>query len=125
MDHPTHRYLHQPFRFGQGGGIALTDDPERHLADKVMAVLFTSPGERVNQPDFGVGLERVVFETLDPLTLSALEFRISQGLRRDLGDEVVFAGVDIEEQPERGQLLLHINYRRRGERVPRNLEIAL
>ncbi len=103
----------------------MTDDPERHLADKVMAVLFTSPGERVNLPDFGVGLERVVFETLDPLTLSALEFRISQGLRRDLGDEVVFAGVDIEEQPERGELLLRINYRRRGERVPRSLEITL
>ena len=120
-----HRYLHQPFRFGQRGGVALTDEPERHLTDKVMAVLFTAPGERVNQPDFGVGLERVVFETLDPLTLSALEFRISQGLRRDLGDEVVFEGVDIEQQPERGELLLEIHYRRRGERVPRILEIEL
>jgi phage baseplate assembly protein W len=125
MHRPNHRYLHQPFRFGQSGGIALSDDPERHLADKIMAVLFTSPGERVNQPDFGVGLERVVFETLDPLTLSALEFRISQGLRRDLGDEVEFAGVDIDEQSERGELLLRIDYHRRGERVPRNLEIAL
>lgn len=120
-----HRYLHQPFRFGQRGGVALTDDPERHLTDKVMAVLFTAPGERVNQPDFGVGLERIVFETLDPLTLSALEFRISRGLRRDLGDEVVFESVDIEAQPERGELLLQVNYRRRGERMPRNLEIEL
>lgn len=119
------RFLYQPFRFGRQGSVALTDDADRHLTDKVMAVLFTAPGERVNQPDFGVGLNRVVFETLDPLTLAALEFRISQGLRRDLGDEVQLDGVDIEETPERGELVLKIGYRRRSDRLPRNLEIVL
>ena len=119
------RFLFQPFRFGRQGGVALTDDADRHLTDKVMALLFTAPGERVNHPDFGVGLNRVVFETLDPLTLAALEFRISQGLRRELGDEIVVEGVDIDETPERGELTLHIAYRRRSDRIARNLEIAL
>lgn len=119
------RFLYQPFRFGRQGGVALTDDADRHLTDKVMAVLFTAPGERVNLPDFGVGLNRVVFETLDPLTLAAMEFRISQGLRRDLGDEVVLEGVDIESAPDNGELTLKIAYRRRSDRRPRNLEIVL
>jgi phage baseplate assembly protein W len=90
-----------------------------------MAVLFTAPGERVNAPDFGVGLNRVVFETLDPLTLAALEFRISEGLARDLGDEVSIEGVDVISDDSNGQLILDIGYRRRGERRPRHLEIEL
>jgi phage baseplate assembly protein W len=119
------RYIYQPFRFGRQGGVALTDDAERHLNAKIMAVLFTAPGERVNAPDFGVGLNRVVFETLDPLTLAALEFRISEGLARDLGDEVSIEGVDVTSDDNNGQLILDIGYRRRGERQARHLEIEL
>ncbi|NVB37030.1 GPW/gp25 family protein [Pseudenhygromyxa sp. WMMC2535] len=121
----SERFLHQPLRFGRQGGVAVTDDAERHLSDKIMAVLFTAPGERVNAPDFGVGLNRVVFETLDPLTLAALEFRISEGLARDLGDEIKLEGVDLRDEPERGELILEISYRRRGERQPRRLEVEL
>lgn len=122
----SERYIYQPFRFGRQGGVAITDDGDRHLSDKIMAVLFTAPGERVNQPDFGVGLNRVVFETLDPLTLAALEFRISEGLARDIGDDLHIDGVDVRA-PEQahGELILDIAYRRRGDRRARHLEIEL
>lgn len=119
------RYIYQPFRFGRQGGVAITDDDERHLSDKILAALFTAPGERVNQPDFGVGLNRVVFETLDPLTLAALEFRVSEGLARALGDELRLTGVDLRSDPPRGELVLEIGYRPRGQRETRKLEIEL
>lgn len=128
------RYLLQPFRFGaredgsipeRRNGVALTEDPDRHLRDKILAVLFTRPGERVNQPRFGVGIDRAVFEPLDELTLGALEFHVSQGLRRDLGGEVIVERVDLIANPEAGELLLQIGYQRRSDRVPRNLEIVL
>ena len=47
------RYIFFPFRFG-AQGVALTDDPNRHLRDMVEAVLFT------NLPQVRVLLHRVL-----------------------------------------------------------------
>jgi phage baseplate assembly protein W len=119
-------FIYQPFKLRDDrGAIAVTDDADRHLRDKILAILFTAPGERVNQPRFGVGLDRSVFEPLDPLTVAAVEFRISEGLRRDLGDEALIEAVDIVAEPQTGQLLISIDYRRAVDRGRRNLEIAL
>jgi phage baseplate assembly protein W len=119
------RFIFQPFKLGLQGGVAVTDDPNRHLRDKVLAVLFTAAGERVNRPDFGVGLNRAVFETLDEIRLAALKFHVSQGLNRELGDEFLLDNVDLIATPERGELEIHIEYRRRTDRIPRTLEIKL
>lgn len=119
-------YIIQPFKLRDDrGAIAVTSDADRHLRDKILAVLFTAPGERVNEPRFGVGLDRTVFETLDPLTVSAVQFRIADGLRRDIGDEALIDGVSVETDPDNGQLLISIDYRRRIDRAPRNLEIVV
>jgi len=119
-------FAYQPFKLRDDrGAIAVTEDADRHLRDKILAVLFTAPGERVNAPRFGVGLSRTVFEGLDDLTIAAVEFRVGEGLRRDLGDEALVDGVDVEADPVSGQLLISIGYRRRTDRRPRNLEIVL
>jgi phage baseplate assembly protein W len=119
-------YVIQPFKLRDDrGAIAVTGDADRHLRDKIIAILFTAPGERVNEPRFGVGLDRTVFESLDPLTVSAVQFRIADGLRRDLGDEALIDRVSIETDPDNGQLVISIDYRRRIDRAPRNLEIVV
>ena len=42
-------FVYQPFKLRDDrGAIAVTDDADRHLRDKILAVLFTAPGERVN-----------------------------------------------------------------------------
>lgn len=119
-------FIYQPFKLRDDRGtIAVTDDADRHLRDKILAVLFTAPGERVNAPRFGVGLDKTVFEGLNELTIAAAEFRIAEGLRRELGAEVLVDGIDVGTDPGNGQLIISINYRRRSDRVPRNLEIGL
>jgi uncharacterized protein len=119
-------YVIQPFKLRDDrGAIAVTDDADRHLRDKILAVLFTAPGERVNEPSFGVGLDRAVFEPLDPLTVTALQFRIADGLRRDLGDDALIDAVSVDTDADSGQLLISIDYRRRIDRAPRNLEIVV
>jgi phage baseplate assembly protein W len=119
-------FVYQPFKLrADRGAIAVTDDADRHLRDKVLAVLFTAPGERVNNPRFGVGLDRTVFEGLDELTIGAVEFRIAEGMRRELGDEAVIDAVGIETDPDNGRLLISIDYRRRTDLSPRNLEIVV
>ena len=119
-------FVYQPFKLrADRGAIAVTGDADRHLRDKVLAVLFTAPGERVNNPRFGVGLERTVFEGLDELTIAAVEFRIAEGMRRELGDEAVIDRVGIEVDPANGQLLISIDYQRRADLSLRNLEIVV
>lgn len=119
-------YLYQPVKLrDERGALAVTDDADRHLRDKVLAVLFTAPGERVNSPRFGVGLNRQVFEPLDELTAGAIEFRIAEGLRRELGAEAEVSAVDVRVGPEEGELLVEISYTRRADRVARILEVGL
>jgi phage baseplate assembly protein W len=121
----TGLFLYQPLQLRAEGRLAVTDDADRHLRDKVMAILFTAPGERVNNPRFGVGLNRMVFEPLDELVLAAAEFRVSEGLRRDLGDEALIEDVTFEARPEEGVLLLAITLRRKAERQARRIEVLL
>ena len=45
-------YLDFPFDF-DGSGRAARTDPDDHIKDMIYQVLFTSPGERVNLPNFG------------------------------------------------------------------------
>ena len=111
-----------PFHFDGRGRTAQTGD-EEHIRDLIEQVLFTSPGERVNRPRFGVGLNRAVFEGLSDLSLAAMEFAVTEGLRRDIGDECIIDAVDLA--PGDNELLLTITYRRRTDRQPRNLEIVL
>ena len=119
-------YLLQPFRLRDDrGAIAVIDDIDQHLRDKVVAVLFTAPGERVNEPRFGVGLNRMVFEQVDELTAGALEFRISEGLRRELEPDAEVTDVDVTGGPQQGELLVAISYLRRADRAARTLEVVL
>lgn len=121
----TDRFILQPLRVGARGGVALTGDVDRHLRDKIEAVLFTAPGERVNEPEFGAGVDRSVFGELSELGAAALEFTITQGLQRDLGDEVSVEGVDVVADEPDGALVVRISYSRRADRKPRNLEVRL
>jgi phage baseplate assembly protein W len=119
-------FVYQPFKLrADRGAIAVTGDADRHLRDKILAVLFTAPGERVNKPRFGVGLDRTVFEALDELTIAAVEFRIAEGIRRELGDEAVIEAVGVEVDPDNAQVLISIDYQRVSDRSQRNLEIVV
>jgi uncharacterized protein len=120
------RFLSQPIRYlGDRATLALTSDADRHLRDKLLAILFTSPGERVNRPEFGVGLRRTVFEGIDELMLAALRFRIIQGLRRDIGPEVEIENLRIEARPDDGEISIFIDYRRIVDDVSHGLEVRL
>ena len=119
-------FLRQPFKLrDERGAIAVIDDADLHLRDKVLAVLFTAPGERVNNPRFGVGLNRTVFEQLDDLTAGAVEFRIAEGLRRELSADADVGSVDVGIGPADGELLVAVTYQRLADRATRTLEVTL
>jgi uncharacterized protein len=76
---------------------------DRHVADLVEAVLFTAPGERVNRPDFGCGLDRLVFAPVDVTVVGTAELQVRSGLQRWLGDviEVDDVAVELEDSTVR------------------------
>ncbi|SHN52978.1 hypothetical protein SAMN05660350_00446 [Geodermatophilus obscurus] len=63
-------------------------DPDRHVRDLVEQVLFTSPGERVNRPDFGCGLMQLVFGPADDTLAAATQLTVTGALQRWLGEHL-------------------------------------
>jgi len=74
-----------PFHFDGRGRTASTGDDD-HIRDMIEQLLFTSPGERVNRPDFGSGLLQMVFAPNSPELAAALQFTTQAALQRHLGD---------------------------------------
>jgi phage baseplate assembly protein W len=72
-----------PLRLDARGRLATVDD-EEYLRGVVEAVLFTRPGERVNRPDFGSGVDRLVFapsgDELAGATQSLVQAAVQQWL---------------------------------------------
>jgi phage baseplate assembly protein W len=92
------RFLDYPYRVG-GKGTPATTTADDHLNDLILQVLFTSPGERVNLPEFGAGIQHLVFEPNSDALRSGLQFLISTNLRRWLGDRINVNQVNLSSQP--------------------------
>ena len=74
-----------PYQFDSAGRTATTDDPT-HIRDMIEQLLFTAPGERVNEPDFGSGLLQMVFAPNSNELAAALQFTTQAAIQRYLGD---------------------------------------
>ena len=119
------RFLQYPFRKGPAGGAAEIDDVDQHIKDKMMQILFTIPGERVNLPEFGCGLRDLVFEGNNEVLDAATRFKIQRALNRWMGDEVEIEGVNVFREEERKEILyIQIFYKRLDNRIPDRLEVA-
>jgi phage baseplate assembly protein W len=112
-----------PFGVRRDGRIGPETDPDAALRARIVQVLFTEPGERVNLPEFGCGLLGLVFDANDPVLAAATEFTVGQALNRWLGDELVVAGVDVAASG--GTLLVEVDYLRRGDLARRSVRIRL
>ena len=81
---------------------------------KIIQVLFTAPGERVNQPEFGCGPFNLVFEPNNDVLAAATQFSIRQALIRWLGDEIAVDLVEVQP-PEEGKTVVEIAYTKRED----------
>lgn len=86
-----------PFRVDGRGRSALTDGAD-HVRDLVEQVLFTSPGERVNRPDFGCGLLQLVFQpNAEPLA-HAVRATVQASLQQWLGELIAVDRVTVDAE---------------------------
>jgi len=87
-------YLDYPFHFDGRGRTAVTGIDD-HVRDMIYQVLFTSPGERVNRPDFGCGLLQLVFPPNSNALAATTQFMVQSALQRWLGDVIEVQDVTV------------------------------
>ncbi|GAA2809357.1 GPW/gp25 family protein [Kitasatospora sp. CM 4170] len=75
-----------PFGFDARGRTAAPADHPQHVRELLEQLLFTSPGERVNRPDFGCGLLQLLFAPNSPELAATVEYTARAAVQRWLGD---------------------------------------
>ncbi len=93
---------------------ALTGYPA-HVDQMVRQLLLTSPGERVNLPQFGCGLRSLVFAPNSDALVATVKLRVIQGLNLWLAGvvnvvDVVLSGGASGAVPEPGTLQVTVTY---------------
>lgn len=99
--------LRFPYGFDALGRTASPSLAE-HVRQLIELLLLTSPGERVNRPDFGGGLLQTVFAPNSPEGAAALELTLSVALSRWLGDVIQVERLLVAS--DEGRLLVELDY---------------
>jgi phage baseplate assembly protein W len=89
------RNLDFPYHFS-GLGRTATTGRDDHIRDLIEQVLFTSPGERVMRPDFGVGLLDLIFEPNSASLAATTQMLVHSALQLNLSHLIAVQGVDVE-----------------------------
>ena len=123
---PAIESVRYPFAVDDAAG-RLAQEPiyAAHVEQMIKQVLFTSPGERINRPDFGCGLRRMVFAPNSDATAQLLQVMVLQSLEKWLGTVITVDSVKVAAVDE--SLEVHLAYvlKARGERRYLNLEVTL
>ena len=104
-----------PFHFDSRGRTAATDDDD-HIRDMIEELLFTNPGERVNRPDFGSGLQQLIFGPNSPELAAALQFTLQATLQRWLGDLIELQALEVTSEDSTISVLIQYVVRRHNQR---------
>jgi phage baseplate assembly protein W len=89
--------IEYPLQFDGRGRTAATVDSD-HIRDMIEQLLFTNPGERVNQPDLGSGVLQMVFAPNSVEVAAALQLTVQAALQRFLGDLISLQQVQVTAQ---------------------------
>ncbi len=118
--------IRYPFAIDKGlGTLAEETEYSRHVEQMIRQVLFTNPGERINRPDFGCGIRRMVFAPNSDVSANLTQVIINQALERWLGTLIEVIDVQVTTIEERLEIKIVYLLRARQERRYLNLEVTL
>jgi phage baseplate assembly protein W len=106
------QYLDFPFSI-DGRGRTATTGADDHVRDMIEQVLFTNPGERVNRPDFGCGLKRLLFMPNSEPLAAATQVLVKSALQKWLENEIQIEQVEVNAQDEK--LVVKVTYSNRAD----------
>jgi Bacteriophage baseplate protein W len=99
-----------PFRINNYGHIHESGN-DAHIREMMEQILFTVPGERVNRPEFGCGVQMMVFGSTQPEVMSVKQTGIHSELQKYLGHLIQLQEVKISAEESRINILIrYISY---------------
>jgi phage baseplate assembly protein W len=86
-----------PYRLDDSGRTATATYPD-HVTQMLEQLLFTRPGERVNQPELGCGLGDDVFGPNSPEVGAAIQIAVAAAIARWLNDVIAVTSLDVTSE---------------------------
>lgn len=122
---PPFTSLRHPFGIDAvQGEVAEERDYAAHVEQLIMQVLLTAPGERINRPDFGCGIKRLVFAPGGEVAATLAQTIVFQSLDKWLAPVISVHEVSVRAVDARLDIRIGYAIRARGERRFLNLEIT-
>ena len=98
-----------PLRIDPGvGAVAEEDDYNAYIRSLILQTIMTGQGERINRPDFGCSIRRLVFAPLVAGLDRFVHSMIIEAMNRWLGYYVSVQRVDVTVESEK--LLVELDY---------------
>lgn len=117
--------IKHPFAVDLGRGrLAEEENYAQHIEQMMFQILFTAPGERVNRPDFGCGIKRLVFAPNSEVSAALAQVSIYQALTNWLGSAIDVKDVKARAIEERLEITIAYTLKARGERRYLNVEVT-
>jgi phage baseplate assembly protein W len=117
--------LRHPFAIDSAlGRVAQEADYDAHVRQLVMQVLMTAPGERINRPDFGCGIRRMVFAPNGTVSAALARTTVFRALQKWLPAVIEVGDVAVTAREEVLEVRVVYLVRARGERCVLNLEVT-
>jgi len=104
----TVEYMAFPFAMASDG--VKTVKRSAHIREQIEQVLFTSPGERVFRPQFGAGINRLLFEPNNTTLWEITQKRLYASLAEALKGEVNPKTLNITVEGRDAQILIIVEY---------------
>lgn len=119
------RRLRYPFAIDAAAGrLAEETDYDAYVRQLIRQVLLTAQGERINRPDFGAGVRRLVFAPNSQGTASLAETFVYQALSTWLVRVIKVERVAVQAIEERVEITVEYIVVASGERRFLNVGVA-
>ncbi len=105
------------------GAFAIEDEYGEHVAQMIRQVLFTNPGERINRPDFGCGIRRMVFAPNSDISANLAQVTVFQSLDKWLGTLIDVEKVEVGSSNETLKIAIVYVLKARQERRYLSFEV--
>lgn len=119
-----------PFRIAAASGQAAQATYQDHVDQLIRQVLLTDPGERVNQPQFGAGLRRLLFAPMSNSLAASTKLVVTQALTQWIPDQIVVQDVTVTTSDQNaslpdGTIAISITYQLVETRAPRQILVLV
>lgn len=115
-----------PFAVDKGlKTLAQEHEYRDHVIQLIKQVLLTNPGERINRPDFGCEIRRMLFNPNSEVSASLAQVSIYQALEKWLGTVIKVENVKVQPIDELLEIRVVFVIKALQERTYLNLDVSL